>query len=207
MSPTPHSPNHSHESLTLFFKVLVAILIFGMAYFFFVTLFIAPSPTPKPPSDPGSSAATGDPSAYWSVRGQFGDMFGGLNALFSGVTLAGLIYTLHLQRKSMAQQGHSLHLQQQSLEASLAAIQEQSRIASEATHLQALIAQLEQCNRLIDNKNITPETRVELTKQAQTLTIQINALRETYSSRAATLPGSINPIPKVKPTSDTKAQS
>ena len=32
-------------------------------------------------------------------RGQFGDMFGAVNALFSGLAFAGLILTLILQRK------------------------------------------------------------------------------------------------------------
>ena len=34
----------------------------------------------------------------WEKRGQFGDMFGAVNALFSGLAFAGLIITLILQR-------------------------------------------------------------------------------------------------------------
>ncbi|MCK4825872.1 putative phage abortive infection protein [bacterium] len=34
-------------------------------------------------------------------RGQFGDLFGGLNALFSGLAFAGLIYTIYLQRNEL----------------------------------------------------------------------------------------------------------
>tara|TARA_R110002167_G_scaffold77944_8_gene216074 strand:- start:870 stop:1562 length:693 start_codon:yes stop_codon:yes gene_type:complete len=34
-------------------------------------------------------------------RGQFGDMFGGANALFSGLAFAAIFYTLHLQQKEM----------------------------------------------------------------------------------------------------------
>ena len=42
----------------------------------------------------------------WAHRGQFGDMFGAINALFSGLAFAGLIITILLQRKELsAQQG------------------------------------------------------------------------------------------------------
>jgi hypothetical protein len=35
----------------------------------------------------------------WQERGTFGDMFGALNTLFSALALAGVIYTLNLQRR------------------------------------------------------------------------------------------------------------
>ena len=35
----------------------------------------------------------------WSNRGTFGDLFGAVNALFSGLAFAGLIYTIVLQRE------------------------------------------------------------------------------------------------------------
>lgn len=37
----------------------------------------------------------------WPIRGQFGDLFGGLNALFSGLAFAGLIYAIYLQRNEL----------------------------------------------------------------------------------------------------------
>jgi hypothetical protein len=37
----------------------------------------------------------------WSKRGQFGDLFGSVNALFSGFAFAGIIYTIYLQRKDL----------------------------------------------------------------------------------------------------------
>jgi len=36
-----------------------------------------------------------------AVRGQFGDMFGGINALFTALILAGAIYTIWLQHKEL----------------------------------------------------------------------------------------------------------
>jgi len=42
----------------------------------------------------------------WTVSGQWGDSFGAINALFSGLTIVGLVYTIILQR-------HQIGLQQQ----------------------------------------------------------------------------------------------
>lgn len=41
-------------------------------------------------------------------RGTFGDMFGGVNALFSGLALAGIIYTILLQKKELSLQREEL---------------------------------------------------------------------------------------------------
>lgn len=40
----------------------------------------------------------------WSVRGTFGDLFGAVNALFSGLAFAGLLFSLFENRKQIAQQ-------------------------------------------------------------------------------------------------------
>jgi hypothetical protein len=37
----------------------------------------------------------------WQDRGQLGDLFGAINSLFSGLALAGVIYTLHMQQKGI----------------------------------------------------------------------------------------------------------
>lgn len=44
----------------------------------------------------------------WSEKGQFGDMFGWVNALFSGLAFAGLIYTIFLQRNELSLQREEL---------------------------------------------------------------------------------------------------
>src|SRR5687767_14281913 len=49
------------------------------------------------------------------ARGQHGDMFGGLNALFSGLAFAGLIYTVLLQREELSLQRRELELTRQEL--------------------------------------------------------------------------------------------
>lgn len=44
----------------------------------------------------------------WTDRGTFGDTFGAINALFSGLAFAGIIYTILLQRKELALQRQEL---------------------------------------------------------------------------------------------------
>lgn len=52
----------------------------------------------------------------WDKRGQVGDMFGAVNALFSGLAFAGLFYTIILQRKEFSIQQDQLILQRQELQ-------------------------------------------------------------------------------------------
>lgn len=48
-------------------------------------------------------------------RGTFGDQFGAVNALFSGLAFAGLIYTIILQRRDLKLQRNDLKLQREEL--------------------------------------------------------------------------------------------
>lgn len=53
----------------------------------------------------------------WSDRGQFGDLFGAVNALFSGLAFAGLYWALHLQSEQLDLQRTELALQREELAA------------------------------------------------------------------------------------------
>lgn len=50
-----------------------------------------------------------------NTRGTFGDQFGAVNALFSGLAFTGLIYTIILQRRDLAMQRDDLRLQREEL--------------------------------------------------------------------------------------------
>ena len=56
----------------------------------------------------------------WPERGQFGDLFGAVNALFSGLAFAGLYWALRLQREQLELQRTELALQREELVASRA---------------------------------------------------------------------------------------
>ena len=55
-------------------------------------------------------------------RGQFGDMFGFIGALFSGLAFAGLIVTMLQQREDLQNQKDEIYLQRQDLEAQTEAL-------------------------------------------------------------------------------------
>jgi hypothetical protein len=58
-------------------------------------------------------------------RGQFGDLFGSVNSLFTGLAFAGMFYTVHLQAKQLRIQHLELKIQRQELR-----LQRQEMVAS-----------------------------------------------------------------------------
>jgi uncharacterized membrane protein YciS (DUF1049 family) len=60
------------------------------------------------------------------TRGQFGDLFGGVNTLFTGLAFAGLIYTILLQRRDLELQREELRLTRGELHASAEAQADQA---------------------------------------------------------------------------------
>jgi len=81
--------------------------------------------------------------------GQVGDMFGGVNALFSGLALGGIVVAILLQREELSLQRHELELTRHEL----AAAAEAQRKSQEALHrqadLQVLVVELQAISALI----------------------------------------------------------
>lgn len=81
----------------------------------------------------------------WNKRASFGDMFGSVNALFSGFALAGVIYAILLQRQELQLQRRELELTREELhrsaeaqEKSEEALREQIKQMQEQTELQLM---------------------------------------------------------------------
>lgn len=53
-------------------------------------------------------AITFIPFKDWATRGTFGDSFGSINSLFSGLALGGIIYTIFMQKKELSLQREEL---------------------------------------------------------------------------------------------------
>lgn len=85
-------------------------------------------------------------------RGTFGDMFGSVNSLFSGLAFAGIIYTIYIQRKELALQREELSLQREEIKnstAELAGQKEQMIVQRfENTYFNLLSAQNEIVNTI-----------------------------------------------------------
>ena len=86
----------------------------------------------------------------WSDRGTFGDLFGGVNSLFSGLALAGIIYTIFLQRKELklqrlelAETRKELKRSAEAQEKSEKALKDQANSMKKSSQLAALSSMLE----------------------------------------------------------------
>ena len=70
-----------------------------------------------------------------SSRASNGDAFGAVNALFSGLAFAGLIYTMIMQRQELEMQRKELAAQRKEMRESRGELEEQNRIQSEQVAL------------------------------------------------------------------------
>jgi hypothetical protein len=90
-------------------------------------------------------------------RASFGEMFGAINALFSGLAFAGVICAILLQREDLALQRTELQLTREEHAASAKAhraaaksLADQARLQLRSAQLDALTAQLQSCSSQID---------------------------------------------------------
>jgi hypothetical protein len=75
-------------------------------------------------------------------RGQFGDTYGGLNALFSGLAFALLIYTVILQGQELALQREELRMTREELKRTALANEEAAKAMNKQAKAQLLAAQI-----------------------------------------------------------------
>ena len=76
----------------------------------------------------------------WDKRGQFGDLFGATNSLFSGLAFAGLIITIVLQRKELSLQRDELRLQREEMAKSREELAKQAKHKSD--QIKTIVAEL-----------------------------------------------------------------
>lgn len=81
--------NDSDKYFGYFIKTSIVIIIVSIIYPFIVNYFL---------ND-------------WTKSGTFGDTFGALNAIFSGIAISGLIITILIQKKELENQRNELSLQ------------------------------------------------------------------------------------------------
>ena len=91
--------------------------------------------------------------AGWAERGQFGDMFGAANTLFSGLAFSALVYALILQRKELGLQRTELALTREELSKQSAAQTQQAATALRAAKISALGALFQSYAELLGTGN------------------------------------------------------
>lgn len=121
----------------------------------------------------------------WSERGTMGDMFGVINALFSGLAFAGLIFTIIMQRQEIITNREEIEMNRKELHKSVRAQQKtQQALQDQAkqTHLTAWVNAMSTVinyyNTQITNPNNPPEMIEKARKKRRALIIQIDGLIE-----------------------------
>lgn len=82
----------------------------------------------------------------WPERGTFGDMFGAVNTLFSGLAFAGIIYAIFLQHKELSLQRRELELTREELKRSAEAQEKSERALSDQANALLQTAKLNSLN-------------------------------------------------------------
>lgn len=79
----------------------------------------------------------------WSKSGVFGDTFGAINSLFSGLAFAGLLYTIFLQSRELKLQREELALTREQLTSSAVSQKEQAAFTLLSAQISAAISKQE----------------------------------------------------------------
>ena len=114
----------------------------------------------------------------WTERGTFGDLFGAVNALFSGLAFAGLIYTIILQKQDLELQRNEIALNRTELKKTAKAQQNSEKALIEQVEQMKVASKLNALKTLIDYYNIqiantnNSDDIITLAKEKRKATIQ-----------------------------------
>lgn len=119
----------------------------------------------------------------WSDRGTFGDLFGAVNALFSALAFAVLIYTIILQREEIKQNRQEIVLNRKELEKSgklqrkaqevLIQQVEQTHLSAKMNAMRTLV---DYYNNQISNPKSTEEVIERAKQKRKQIIVQIDQL-------------------------------
>lgn len=96
----------------------------------------------------------------WDARGNFGDSFGSINALFSGFAFAGIIYTILLQKKELTLQRQELADTRIELRRSADAQERSERAFQKQIEMMNLSARLNALNSAVEYYNSKATARL-----------------------------------------------
>ena len=124
----------------------------------------------------------------WADRGTFGDLFGAVNALFSGLAFAGLIYTIVLQKQDLELQRNEITLNRTELKKTAKAQQNSEKALIEqveqmktASKLNALKTLIDYYNIQISNSNNTDEIILKAKEKRRATIKEIDILIDRIS--------------------------
>ena len=137
----------------------------------------------------------------WPTRAQFGDSFGAINALFSGLAFASLIYTIFLQRGELQLQRQELQLTRSELTRSAEAQEKSERALAKQAFAAQAAAEIAAINNILayvdgETKRMSASdidriaNREALDRFALQRSNLINNLNQIYSSSVTSRFGS-----------------
>jgi len=106
----------------------------------------------------------------WSDRGTFGDLFGAVNALFSALAFAVLIYTIVLQREEIKQNREEIVLNRKELEKSSKLQRKAQEVLIQQVEQTHLSAKMNAMRTLVDyynNQISNPKSSEEIVERAK----------------------------------------
>jgi len=106
----------------------------------------------------------------WSDRGTIGDMFGVVNALFSGLAFVGLLYAIYLQREDLKLNREEVRMNRRELKKSAEAQEKSEQALVKQTEQMHLSARLNAMNTIINYYNIqiaNPNNPPEIVERAK----------------------------------------
>ena len=106
----------------------------------------------------------------WSERGTFGDLFGAVNALFSALAFAALIYTIVLQREEIKQNREEIVLNRKELEKSAKLQRKAQEVLIQQVEQTHLSAKMNAMRTLVDyynNQILNPKSTEEIIEKAK----------------------------------------
>lgn len=114
----------------------------------------------------------------WDVRGQFGDTFGAVNALFSGLAFAGLLYTVNLQRQELSLQRRELELTRIELQRTAAAQEASERALAKQAEALEIAAKLNALSSVIEHYEIKINSNGSASQKAEAQKCQLQYVEQ-----------------------------
>lgn len=109
----------------------------------------------------------------WSERGTFGDMFGAINSLFSGLAFAGVIYAIFLQRKELELQREELVMNREELRKAASAQSDQVEQMKKTAYISILSSALNAYCQTVSSSNPGATTHTIAAKKRNDLLLKI----------------------------------
>jgi hypothetical protein len=110
----------------------------------------------------------------WPDRGTFGDMFGSVNSLFSGLAFAGVIYAILLQSKELELQREELKLTREELSQS-----DQVGIMKKEAERNAISSELNALCQIVASSTNGSTTHIKSTEKRDALLLLLEGFRKS----------------------------